>query len=124
MELVTARSRGNPFYVEELLNFIRGEGIDLQDEAALRTLDAPGSLHSLILSRIDTLDESPRRTVKVASVLGRTFLAPTLPGVYPGARAPGTPSAPISSRCAPPISSPSTGRSTRPTASATSSRRR
>ncbi len=83
VELVTARSRGNPFYVEELLNFIRGEGIDLQDEAALRTLDAPGSLHSLILSRIDTLDESPRRTVKVASVLGRTFLAPTLPGVYP-----------------------------------------
>ena len=83
VELVTTRSRGNPFYLEELLNYVRGEGVDLRDEASLRALQAPGSLHSLILSRIDTLGESPRRTVKVASVVGPAFLAPTLRGVYP-----------------------------------------
>ena len=83
VELVTTRSRGNPFYLEELLNYVRGEGVDLRDEASLRALQAPGSLHSLILSRIDTLGESPRRTVKVASVVGRAFQAPTLRGVYP-----------------------------------------
>jgi tetratricopeptide (TPR) repeat protein len=35
------------------------------------------------LSRIDMLAEAPRRTLKVASVLGRAFRAPMLPGVYP-----------------------------------------
>ena len=42
-------------------------------------LDLPESLHSLILSRIDALSEAPRRTLKVASVLGRVFRAPVLP---------------------------------------------
>jgi class 3 adenylate cyclase/tetratricopeptide (TPR) repeat protein len=83
VELVTTRSQGNPFYVEELLNFIRAQDVDLQDERALRRLQLPESLHSLILSRIDTLSEAPRRTLKVASVVGRTFAAPSLPAVYP-----------------------------------------
>ncbi len=58
-------------------------GVDPQDGRALKSLELPESLHSLILSRIDTLDESPRRTLKVASVVGRVFRAPMLPGVYP-----------------------------------------
>src|SRR5206468_858873 len=83
VELVTARAQGNPFYIEELLNFIRSQGVDPSDEAALKTLELPESLHSLILSRVDKLGEAPRRTLKVASVLGRVFRAPMLPGVYP-----------------------------------------
>ena len=83
LELVTARSQGNPFYVEELLNYVHGRGIDPEDEAALRGLELPESLHSLILSRVDTLGEAPRRTLKVASVVGRSFLAPALPVIYP-----------------------------------------
>ena len=83
VELVTARSQGNPFYVEELLSFLHGQGLDPHDEAALRSLELPESLHSLILSRVDTLDEAPRSTLKVASVIGRSFLARTLPAVYP-----------------------------------------
>lgn len=83
VELITARAQGNPFYIEELLNFIRSQGVDPQNESALKRLQLPESLHSLILSRIDTLGESPRRTLKVASVLGRVFRAPMLPGVYP-----------------------------------------
>ena len=83
VELVTSRAQGNPFYIEELLNFIRSQGVDLQNELALKKLELPGSLHSLILSRIDKLGEAPRRTLKVASVLGRVFRAPMLPGVYP-----------------------------------------
>ena len=83
LELVVARSQGNPFYVEELLNYVHGHGVDPQDEAALRALELPESLHSLILSRVDTLGEAPRRTLKVASVVGRSFLAPALPAIYP-----------------------------------------
>jgi class 3 adenylate cyclase/tetratricopeptide (TPR) repeat protein len=83
VDLVAARSQGNPFYVEELLTYIKGQGIDPTDTAALGALELPDSLQSLILSRIDALAESPRRTLKVASVIGRLFHAPWLPAVHP-----------------------------------------
>ena len=83
VELVTARAQGNPFYIEELLNYIGSQGVDPRDASALKALDLPESLHSLILTRIDTLGEAPRRMLKVASILGRVFRAPMLPGVYP-----------------------------------------
>ncbi len=83
VELISERSGGNPFYVEELLIYLASRGIDPRDSAALDSLDIPASLQSLILSRIDTLGEEPRRTLKVASVIGRVFESPVLPGVYP-----------------------------------------
>src|SRR5438477_4516085 len=82
VKLVTARAQGNPFYMEELLSFIRSQDVDLQSESALARLQLPESLNSLVLSRIDMLGESPRRTLKVASVVGRVFRASTLIGVY------------------------------------------
>nr|WP_231134561.1 tetratricopeptide repeat protein [Motilibacter deserti] len=81
--LVAERSEGNPFYVEELLSYLRSRGVAPDDEAAIAQLDLPESLHSLVLSRIDTLSEDPRRTLKVASVVGRAFSTRTLQGAYP-----------------------------------------
>ena len=83
VELVRARAQGNPFYIEELLNFIASRGVDPRDSRALARLDLPESLHSLILSRVDRLAEAPRQILKVASVVGRVFHSPMLPGVYP-----------------------------------------
>ncbi|MFO1311116.1 MAG: tetratricopeptide repeat protein [Burkholderiales bacterium] len=83
VDRIVERAQGNPFYIEELLNFIRSKGVDLTDDAAIRKLDLPESLHSLILSRIDSLSEAARRPLKVASVLGRVFGASILPSVYP-----------------------------------------
>jgi class 3 adenylate cyclase/tetratricopeptide (TPR) repeat protein len=82
-ELVTSRAQGNPFYIEELFNYIGSQGIDPRDERALKGLALPESLHSLILSRVDRLDEAPRQILKVASVVGRVFRTSALPGVYP-----------------------------------------
>ncbi|MGA3362227.1 MAG: tetratricopeptide repeat protein [Solirubrobacteraceae bacterium] len=82
-DLVVGRAQGNPFYAEELINYVHDQGVDASDESALRALALPESLHSLVLGRIDTLTEAPRRTIKVASVVGRVFRAPILPGVYP-----------------------------------------
>jgi adenylate cyclase len=82
IELVAGKSEGNPFYVEELLNFIARQGIDPADAEALERVQLPGSLQSLVLSRIDAAPEEPRRTMKVAGVVGRTFRAPVLPGAY------------------------------------------
>ncbi len=82
-ERITARAEGNPFYVEELINYIRDRGIDPQDAAAMELLDLPASLHSLILSRIDRLDERVKIALRVASVLGRRVAASWLSGAYP-----------------------------------------
>lgn len=81
VEQINARTQGNPFYVEELLNYMRGQGLDPRDPEALRELDLPPSLHSLILSRIDRLSESQKSLIKVASVIGRLFRAAILWGV-------------------------------------------
>jgi class 3 adenylate cyclase/tetratricopeptide (TPR) repeat protein len=81
VERLTARSQGNPFYLEELLSFLQDENIDPQDAKVLEGLELPASLHSLILSRIDKLLESQRITLKVASVIGRLFQAETIWGV-------------------------------------------
>lgn len=78
---IMERAAGNPFYIEELLNYLQS-----QSAIALHTLqdlDLPTSLHSLILSRIDQLTESQRNTIKVASVIGRLFRAAMLWGAYP-----------------------------------------
>jgi tetratricopeptide (TPR) repeat protein len=80
--LVAARSEGNPFYVEELLNFIVSQGIDASDPSAVEAVRLPESLHTLVLSRIDAAAEGPRRTMKVASVIGRVFTVPMLPDTY------------------------------------------
>jgi len=83
IELIKARGQGNPFYIEELVNFLRRQNIDISDPSTVRHLDLPPSLHALVLSRVDTLEEGPRRTPKVASVVGRSFDLETLPEVYP-----------------------------------------
>jgi adenylate cyclase len=77
-------AHGNPFYVEELLNYIRDRGVDLQDEEAFERLEMPASLDSLILSRIDQLSAEQKTTVKVASVIGRQFRESWLWGAHPG----------------------------------------
>jgi adenylate cyclase len=81
--LVAERAEGNPLYIEELVSFIAARGIDPHDRDAMAALQLPDSLQSLVLSRIDSVTEEPRRTLKVASVIGRVFHAPILPGAYP-----------------------------------------
>ena len=83
IERITARAQGNPFYIEELLNYLQDRGINPQDTRALEDLDLPATLQSLILSRIDQLTESQKTTLKVASVIGRLFKASMIWGVYP-----------------------------------------
>ena len=83
LDQIVGQAEGNPFYLEELINFIRYRGIDPRDEAALKQLHLPASLQSLVLSRMDQLTESQKTTLKVASVIGRSFRADWLPSIYP-----------------------------------------
>ncbi|MBI3243515.1 MAG: tetratricopeptide repeat protein [Chloroflexi bacterium] len=88
VEKLMARSQGNSFYLEELLNFLRDRGLDPRDAADLNKIELPDSLHTLILSRIDTLTEREKTTLRVASIVGRLFRADWLTGYYPDLGAP------------------------------------
>ncbi len=81
---VEARAQGNPFFIDEFLNLVQDRGIDLDDPAALASLEVPDSLQSLIVSRVDQLNESEKMTIRVASVIGRLFRARWLLAIYPG----------------------------------------
>lgn len=80
---IIERSGGNPFYIDELVNYLQDQGIALDDVAALAQMDLPGSLYSLILSRMDQLSQGQKAAMKVASVIGRVFRAAALWGVHP-----------------------------------------
>ncbi|GAB4118683.1 MAG: adenylate/guanylate cyclase domain-containing protein [Roseiflexaceae bacterium] len=81
VEQITARTEGNPFYIEELLNYLHDRAVDLQRADVIGTIDLPTSLHSLILSRIDQLREDQRTLIRIASVIGRIFQAAILWGI-------------------------------------------
>jgi len=83
VEQITKRAAGNPFFIEELINYLQDQGIQAGDQRALSTLELPSSLHSLILSRMDQLSERQQVTMKVASVIGRLFPAAMVWGAYP-----------------------------------------
>ena len=79
---ISVRAEGNPFYIEELLNYLHDRNIDPQQPEALEQIELPNSLYSLILSRIDQLSENQKTLLKVASVIGRLFQAAMIWGVY------------------------------------------
>jgi adenylate cyclase len=83
LERITERAQGNPFYIEELINYLHDRDVDPGAMESLEQLDLPNSLHSLILSRIDRLSERQKITLKVASIIGRLFNRSWLWGVDP-----------------------------------------
>ncbi len=82
------QAEGNPFYLEELLNFLLNKAVDWQEKKTNTDTDTdevtlPASLYNLVLSRLDQLNEIEKGVLKVASVIGRLFKATWLWGIYP-----------------------------------------
>ncbi len=78
-ELILTKAEGNPFFVEEVIRMLVDRGmIERQADrwiATERIADAeiPDTLQGLLLARIDRLPAESRRTLRVASVIGRQF---------------------------------------------------
>jgi class 3 adenylate cyclase/tetratricopeptide (TPR) repeat protein len=86
IERINERAQGNPFYIAEWINLIHERGVDLRKLKGGGTnllLDLPDSLHGLVLSRLDQLEERLKSSLKLASVAGRLFKASWLWGAYP-----------------------------------------
>ena len=73
VRLVSDRAEGNPCTSRSSSATSPAGASTLADAEALADLQLPESLHSDRPARIDTVPEAPRRTMKVASVVGRVF---------------------------------------------------
>ena len=75
------KSEGNPFFVEEIIRTLIEAGAIERDEAGehwrtTQTIDAialPDNLQALLIARMDRLEKDVRRTLQLASVIGRSF---------------------------------------------------
>ena len=83
VEKLMARAQGNPFYLEELLNYLHDRGLDPREPQALEKIELPDSLYTLILSRLDQLSEREKTILRVASIVGRFFRVDWLTSYYP-----------------------------------------
>jgi len=80
-ERILDKAEGNPFFVEEVVRTLIDSGAVARDESGLHwraTTDAaeisiPDNVQALLTARIDRLEEAARRTLQLASVVGRTF---------------------------------------------------
>ena len=76
---ILAKAEGNPFFVEEVIRMLIDRGaIQRQDDRWIATarigdVEIPDTLQGLLLERIDRLPAESRRTLRVASVIGRQF---------------------------------------------------
>ncbi|MGO9854064.1 MAG: adenylate/guanylate cyclase domain-containing protein [Acidimicrobiales bacterium] len=62
-DAVVARAGGNPLFLEELLRIVRATEVE----------SLPDTLDAVAMREIDALATSPRRVLRLASVLGRSF---------------------------------------------------
>jgi class 3 adenylate cyclase len=83
-ELILRRAEGNPFFVEEVIRMMIDRGAIIREgERWIATdrvteIEIPDTLHGLLLARIDRLPPETKRTLRVASVIGRQFGVTTL----------------------------------------------
>ena len=83
------KAQGNPFFTEELVRELMDAGVLSRTNAHWElTADpdqagVPDTIHGVIQSRMDRLEETNRRVLQVASVIGRVFGSRVLDGAYP-----------------------------------------
>ena len=83
-DLILTKAEGNPFFVEEVVRMLidrgaivhEGERWVANEKAA--AVEIPDTLHGLLLARIDRLPQESKRTLRVASVIGRQFAVSVL----------------------------------------------
>jgi len=79
MHLVIQKAGGNPFFIEEVIrNFIDEGIVEVKGKQFIVTdrinsVNVPGTINEVVLSRIDKLDEKTKSLLKTASVIGQNF---------------------------------------------------
>ena len=79
--LILQKSDGNPFFVEEVVRTLIDSEAVVRDQSGMHwqaatkvdDITIPDNLQALLVSRFDRLEEEVRRTLQLASVIGRSF---------------------------------------------------
>jgi class 3 adenylate cyclase/tetratricopeptide (TPR) repeat protein len=77
--VILSRAEGNPLFVEEVLRTLIEEGALTKDNGrwhvtrSVDVMEIPDTLQGVLTARIDRLDESVKRVVQIAAVVGRVF---------------------------------------------------
>lgn len=80
IELIVSNAEGNPFYLEELIKMLIGDGVIIRQEphwrvdfSRLKEIKVPSTLTGVLQARLDGLPENERKVLQGASVVGRVF---------------------------------------------------
>ena len=78
--LIVHKAEGNPFYVEEVVKSLQELGVIRRSPEGgyvlakrLDEIVIPDTIQGVIMSRIDRLEDAPKKTLQLASVIGREF---------------------------------------------------
>jgi class 3 adenylate cyclase/tetratricopeptide (TPR) repeat protein len=77
--LIARKAEGNPFFVEEVvkslqeLGALRKSGERYALAKRLDEIIIPDTIQDVIMARIDRLEDAPKKTLQLASVIGREF---------------------------------------------------
>jgi class 3 adenylate cyclase/tetratricopeptide (TPR) repeat protein len=83
-DAIHARTGGNPFFTEEVVQSLieagtlQGSAGDYRLTAPVATLDVPPSVHAVLAARIDRLAERAKQVLQTAAVIGKDFSEPVL----------------------------------------------
>jgi len=78
-KLIVSKTGGNPLFIEEIVrelldrNELIKDGNRYTSKGSIAHLDIPGTVQGIIAARMDRMSEDLKRTMQVASVIGRDF---------------------------------------------------
>jgi adenylate cyclase len=84
---IIERAQGNPFFLEELVNALVERGDFEGEKGAYRlkggidTIPLPSTVQAVVAARIDRLEESAKKVLEIASVVGREISTSILDAV-------------------------------------------
>ncbi|HEX9596033.1 MAG TPA: adenylate/guanylate cyclase domain-containing protein, partial [Anaerolineales bacterium] len=81
-EIIVAKAEGNPFFLEEVIRTLIDTGMVRRDPASgrlqaiahIESIHIPDTLQGVIMARVDRLDVEVKQTLRMAAVIGRSFL--------------------------------------------------
>lgn len=77
--LIAQKAEGNPFFAEEVVKSLRETGAIRQEgdgyilAKPFNAIEVPDTIQDILMARIDRLQEPPKKTLQLASVIGREF---------------------------------------------------
>ena len=77
--LILEKAEGNPFFVEEVIRTLLDRGLVIKRDGhwhatqEIEQIEVPDTLNGVLTARLDALDDSAKRVLQIAAVVGREF---------------------------------------------------